>query len=59
MFKRPVSASAEAWATEYKRQGIPSSFRKKTSNTLVEFICWLEQQDSNEKQKAADLGVDF
>lgn len=56
MFKRPVSASAEAWAAEYKRQGIPSSFRKDPSNALVEFISWLEKQASNEKQKAADLG---
>lgn len=47
---------SEAWANEYKKQGIPSSFRKEPSNALVEFISWLETQSSNEKQKAADLG---
>lgn len=46
----------EAWIDEYKRQGIPSSFRKDPTNALVEFISWLEMQPSNERQKAADLG---
>ena len=46
----------EAWANEYKRQGIPSSFRKDPTNALVDFISWLETQSSNENQIAADLG---
>lgn len=46
----------EAWANEYKKQGIPSSYRKGPTNALVEFISWLETQPSNEKQKVADLG---
>lgn len=42
----------------YKRQGIPSSFRKDPTNAVVEFISWLEMQ-RNKKQKAADLGCDL
>ncbi|MDP1607732.1 MAG: methyltransferase domain-containing protein [Chlamydiales bacterium] len=56
IFKCQAPELSEAWAAEYKRQGIPSSFRKDPSNALVEFISWLEKQDGNEKQKAADLG---
>lgn len=50
---------AEAWADEYKREGIPSSFRKDPTNAVIEFISWLDTQPSNEKQKAADLGCGF
>lgn len=46
----------EAWAAEYKRQGIPSSFRKDPTNVVVEFISWLETQPSNKRQRAVDLG---
>lgn len=46
----------QAWANEYKKQGIPSSFRTDPTNAVVEFISWLETQPNNEKQKAADLG---
>lgn len=51
-----IPDATEAWVNEYKRQGIPSSFRKDPTNALVEFISWLETQPSNEKQKAAELG---
>ncbi len=44
-----------SWAAEYKKQGIPSSFRKSPSNALVEFMTWLEKQGS-QKKFAADLG---
>jgi SAM-dependent methyltransferase len=52
-----IPPPTEAWADEYKRQGIPSSFRKDPANAVVEFSSWLETQHSNKRQKAADLGA--
>lgn len=51
-----IPHTTTAWTEEYKKQGIPSSFRKEPTNALVEFISWLEKQPGHEKQNAADLG---
>lgn len=47
--------SLTAWALEYQRQGIPSSFRKKPTRPVTEFISWLEEIGYRGKN-AADLG---
>lgn len=44
-----------AWAAEYKKQGIPSSFRKSPTRVVTEFISWLRKADHKGKT-AADLG---
>lgn len=45
----------KAWSEEYKRQGIPSSFRKDPTKPVVEFISWLKLRNFN-GLKAADIG---
>lgn len=47
--------SKECWAAEYKKQGIPSSFRKDPTRVVTEFIAWLEQKNQR-GVSAADLG---
>ncbi len=44
-----------AWKSEYKKQGIPSSFRKDPTRVVSEFISWLEKNHYQGKT-AADLG---
>ncbi len=44
-----------AWASEYQKQGIPSSFRKEPTGALVEFMNWLEEKKI-QGTFAADLG---
>lgn len=51
-----ISEAARAWSEEYKKKGIPSSFRKGPTSVVVEFLAWLEKQPGNEKKVAADLG---
>lgn len=47
----------QAWTEEYKRKGIPSSFRKDPSKTVVEFISWLKKERPLiQGQTAADIG---
>lgn len=46
----------EAWAKEYKRKGIPSSFRKDPTKAVVEFIAWLKEKNKIQTWKAADIG---
>lgn len=36
-----------AWSEEYKRKGIPSSFRKAPTQALVEFIVWYQNKGLN------------
>ncbi len=47
--------STAAWSAEYKKQGIPSSFRKDPTRAVTEFIAWLEKEGV-EGKSAADLG---
>lgn len=44
-----------AWAAEYKKQGIPSSFRTDPARVVTEFISWLEKE-KNDWKTAVDLG---
>jgi SAM-dependent methyltransferase len=44
-----------AWSNEYKRKGIPSSFRKEPTQPLVEFISWCRKKGIN-SGAAGDLG---
>lgn len=44
-----------AWTKEYKRKGIPSSFRKDPTQPLVEFLSWCQKKGVN-SGTAADLG---
>ena len=46
----------EAWLAEYKKQGIPSSFKKDPTNGVIEFISWLDKKPIHQIQTAADLG---
>lgn len=46
----------EAWQKEYKKKGIPSSFRKEPSRVLLEFISWLRAQGKDTKGHALDIG---
>jgi SAM-dependent methyltransferase len=46
----------KAWNEEYKRKGIPSSFRKDATTVVVEFIQWIKRNNSNIGNKAADIG---
>lgn len=45
----------KAWESEYKRKGIPSSFRSDPTKTVVEFISWLDSHHFQGKV-AADIG---
>lgn len=45
-----------AWKEEYKRQGIPSSFRKDPTKPVVEFITWLKEKNNIQTGEAADIG---
>jgi SAM-dependent methyltransferase len=44
------------WEEEYKRKGIPSSFRKDPSGTVMDFIQWLKKEKTNIGHNAADIG---
>lgn len=46
----------EVWKKEYERKGIPSSFRKDPTKTVVEFITWLKQHGKLDGNLAADMG---
>lgn len=52
---KPIDVIKSAWGKEYARKGIPSSFRKNPSNTVLEFINWLKKQ-RNTTGAAADIG---
>ncbi len=45
----------QAWESEYRKQGIPSSFRNTPARVVTEFYSWLEKQHFKGFQ-AADLG---
>lgn len=45
-----------AWSEEYKRKGIPSSFRKDPTRTVVEFLAWLKKEGVPASGQAADIG---
>lgn len=45
-----------AWSKEYKRKGIPSSFRNDPSKTVVEFIAWLKNLGHKTSGIAVDVG---
>lgn len=45
-----------AWEEEYKRKGIPSSFRSDPTKPVIEFIDWLKENDPISHGKAADIG---
>lgn len=46
----------KAWSEEYKRKGIPSSFRKDPTKTLVEFMYWWKRKNYPLRGIAADIG---
>lgn len=46
----------EAWIKEYKRKGIPSSFRKDATKPVVEFISWYKKHRDFKKGFAGDIG---
>lgn len=46
----------KAWSEEYKRKGIPSSFRKDPTKTVVEFISLLKRKNYPLGGVAADIG---
>jgi SAM-dependent methyltransferase len=50
-----ITKSSAAWVQEYKKQGIPSSFRNSPSRPVTIFISWLEKERCKGKN-AADLG---
>lgn len=45
-----------AWDEEYKRKGIPSSFRKDATKPVIEFMGWLKQREGFTQGLAADIG---
>lgn len=45
-----------AWKEEYQRKGIPSSFRKDPTKTVVQFISWLKDNGHGVAGTAADIG---
>lgn len=47
--------STIAWAAEYKKQGIPSSFRKEPTRAVTEFTSWIGNKDMS-GNVAVDLG---
>lgn len=48
--------AVQAWEQEYRRKGIPSSFRKDPSTTVVEFVAWLKRKKYIRKGLAVDVG---
>lgn len=48
--------SERLWSAEYRKQGIPSSYRKDPTRVVKEFITWLDRQKNCDKKTAADLG---
>lgn len=50
-----LDAIKSAWDEEYRRKGIPSSFRKEPTKPVVEFISWLKKKGF-EGKVAADIG---
>lgn len=51
-----TDAIKTAWGKEYKRKGIPSSFRHDPSRTVVEFISWLRARKPMIEGVAGDIG---
>lgn len=45
-----------SWETEYKKRGIPSSYRQEPTKVLIDFVAFLKQKSIQEK-KALDLGA--
>lgn len=45
-----------AWSEEYRRKGIPSSFRKDPTKPLIEFIAWLRNRRDFVGKVAGDIG---
>ena len=50
-----IDTLKSSWEKEYKRKGIPSSFRKDPTKPIVEFVSWLKKQNFKGNQ-AADIG---
>lgn len=46
----------KAWEEEYKRKGIPSSFRKDPTKPVTEFITWLKEKTPIRNGEAFDIG---
>lgn len=46
----------KAWSTEYKRKGIPSSYRLDPSETVVKFLSWYKEREQKPGGIAADIG---
>lgn len=53
---KSIDAMKVVWNIEYKRRGIPSSFRKDPTKPVIEFINWLKKQRNFEGGLAADIG---
>lgn len=51
-----ISSLKNAWIEEYKRKGIPSSFRNDPTKTVVEFVSWLKNHQRMINGNAADIG---
>jgi SAM-dependent methyltransferase len=45
-----------AWEEEYKKKGIPSSFRKDPTKPVIEFVSWLKEKNNLVGDIAADIG---
>lgn len=45
-----------AWIEEYKRRGIPSSFRKDPTKPVIEFVAWLKNKGHRVEGTAVDVG---
>lgn len=46
----------KAWNEEYGRKGIPSSFRKDPTKTVIDFLTWLKDNNHRFNGFAADIG---
>jgi SAM-dependent methyltransferase len=51
-----INELKKVWQEEYQRKGIPSSYRKDPTKTVVEFISWLKQKQPLVNGLAADIG---
>lgn len=51
-----MSSIKHAWREEYKRKGIPSSFRKDPTRVVIDFVSWLKKENHPLNGVAADIG---
>ncbi len=55
MNEHTIDSIRAAWSEEYRRKGIPSSFRTSPTQVIIEFVSWIKQKGLKDGA-AADIG---